>query len=225
MKRGPSFLRLVSGSMRIGALLGVVACAKSPASAQSTGGTLASAPEPADRQVLPLPPTAPSAEPSPTLARGNVTNDATWTIEFQASQMSTLRNGTQQGFWILHDNYLQPSLLEVRGVDGKHAPSFDTRTNKKFDNTVRQSAYRRIESGAELPLFQLRVVECDAEFELRWGPFRIGPLPAGKYSATVSWQAHETQYFDDASGQKRTLEGAFVGSVRSPATAFELPLR
>ncbi len=143
-------------------------------------------------------------------------NDATWTIQFDATRMSTLHNGTQQGASVLHDTYFQPSRLEVHSLDGRLAPSFDTRANKKFDNTVRESAYRRIEGGAELPLFQLRTVERDTEFELRWGPFR-------KYSATVVWEAHETEYVD-ASGKKRTLAGVVVGTVRSPAMAFELPL-
>jgi hypothetical protein len=138
--------------------------------------------------------------------------------------MSTLHNGTDRSFWILHDTYLQPSRLEVTQSDGTLAAVFDTRTIKKFDATIRKEKFREIQPNSELPLFQLRVTQQDGSFELRWGPFRIGPLPAGSYSATVTWEARETQYFDDASGKKVTLEGAFVGTVRSPSIPLRLPL-
>lgn len=152
-------------------------------------------------------------------------NSTPCSIEFEASKLATLRNHSDRAFWILHDSYLQPSRLEVTQADGSLAPSFDTRATKKFDNTVRKSAFRRLDPGGELPLFQLSVSETDSAYELRWGPYRIGPLPRGKYSAAVVWEAHETHYFDEESQKKRALDGAFVGTVRSATVAFDLPLR
>lgn len=85
-------------------------------------------------------------------------------------------------------------------------------------------AFRRLDAGATLPLFQLEAIERGSDFELRWGPFRIGPLPRGSYTATVVWESRETHYLDEDTQKKRPQEAAFVGTLRSAATAFQLPL-
>ena len=152
-------------------------------------------------------------------------NSAICTIEFEPSKVATLRNHGDRALWILHDDYLQPSRLEVKQADGSLAVTFDTRSNKKFDNTVRKSAFRRLEAGAELPLFELHSSERESAYVLEWGPYRIGPLPRGQYTATIVWESRETHYWDDDTQKKRTLEGAFVGTLRSAPVTLSLPLR
>jgi hypothetical protein len=225
-------------------LLTASACTKSPSPAESTSGVtgspaLRASAEPSSARTPPEPAStapvaetappaqaaaAPSFEPAAPAPGGKVTNSAPWSIQFRAREMSTLHNGTDRSFWILHDTYLQPSRLEVTQPDGTIAAAFDTRATKKFDATIRKENFRQIEPNSELALFDLRVTPQGDAFELRWGPYRIGPLPPGSYQATVIWEARETQYFDDASGKKKTLEGAFVGTVRSPAVPLRLPL-
>jgi len=148
----------------------------------------------------------------------------TFSIELDPSKTATLKNQSGQTYFILHDAYLQPSRLEVTGADGSLAPSVDSRATKKFDNTVRKSAFRRLDAGATLPLFELEAIERESAFELRWGPFRIGPLRRGSYTATVVWDSRETHYLDEDTQKKRVQEGAFVGTVRSAAVSFRLPL-
>lgn len=230
-------------SLRLGvflALLTTSACTKSPSPAGSTSAVTTSPALRASAEATPTrappepeatvtaPPAmavaAPSSEPEVPSPGGKVTNSAALSIQFHPRGMSTLHNGTDRSFWILHENHLQPSRLEVTQSDGTLAPVFDTRTVKKFDATVRKEKFRHIEPNSELPLFELRATQQEGAFELRWGPYRIGPLPAGSYSATVIWEAREAQYFDDASGKQKTLEGAFVGTVRSPAIPLRLPL-
>lgn len=221
-------------------LITASACTKSPSPAGSTSAVTTSSalraspevpptrtpPEP-EATVTSPPPivvAAPSSEPKAPSPGGKVTNNAPLSIQFHAREMSTLHNGSDRAFFILHDNYLQPSRLEVTPSNGTPAAAFDTRSVKKFDATIRKEKFRRVEPNSDLPLFALRVTPQEGGFELRWGPFRIGPLPAGTYSASVVWEAREAQYFDDASGKNVKLEGAFVGTVRSPPIPLQLPL-
>jgi hypothetical protein len=208
-------------------LLWLDACAKGPSTAGSSSaaaaGELPPAPplasagaaSPATGAAAVAPAPASKPEPMPAPSGGTMTNDAKWTIHFDPQGISTLRNGTGRAYSVLHDSNLQPSRLEVTDAQGKVAPVFDQRSIMKFDNTVRKEAFVRIESGAELPLFPLRINPREDRFELGWGPFLIGPLPVGHYTGTVIFEAREEHYFDEATRTKKRLGDAWVGTVRS----------
>jgi hypothetical protein len=137
--------------------------------------------------------------------------------------MSVARNQTARAYSVLHDQWLQPSRLEIRDTSGVLAPEIDERARMKFDNTVRKASFRRVEPGQELPLFELVTQRRGEGWELGWGPFRVGPLPAGRYTAVVVWESRVNRYFDDASSRTRVLPDALIATVRSERTPLRLP--
>jgi hypothetical protein len=92
----------------------------------------------------------------------------------------------------------------------------------KFDNTVRKEAFVRVESGGELPLFALQINPRADQLELGWGPYVIGPLPAGRYVGSVIFESREDHYFDETTHAKRKLDDAWVGTVRSDPVPITL---
>jgi len=146
------------------------------------------------------------------------------TIEFEPTSRSVLRNQTRRAYWVLHDTMLQPSQLELRDAQGAVVPGFDERATAKFDNTVRKSAFREVVAGGELPLFELRAIQHDELWELRWGPFIYPGLRAGNYTGVVVFESLVHQYFDEETRTKHELSNAWLGTARSDAVAFRLPL-
>lgn len=150
---------------------------------------------------------------------------AAFTIEFKPRGISVLRNGTARTYSVLHSSNLQPSRLEVRDAQGNLVPSFDARARRKFDNTVEKSAFREVNPGGELPLFELVAIQHDALWELRWGPFSMTGLRPGDYTAIVVFESRVDHYFDAESGTRRELPNVWLGTARSEPVGFRLPLQ
>jgi hypothetical protein len=150
--------------------------------------------------------------------------DSPWSIHFQPAGMSTLRNHTGREHWVLHDQRLQPSRLEVKDEGGQVQPVTDRRAVMKFDNTVRKEHFVRVENGGEMPLFQLRIEAGGGEFALGWGPYRVGPLKAGTYTATVIFEARKDRAFDEEKNKDVPVDGALIGTLRSDPVQLRLPL-
>ncbi len=184
-----------------------VACARSP-----KGTVDAAVPEAALVASTPTP-------------GGSMSHPPSFIIQFKPMSTSVLLNQTPRVQWVLHDAMLQPSELEVRDAQGNLVAGFDERATAKFDNTVRKSAFREVAAGGELPLFDLVTVQHDELWELRWGPFRYTGLRAGSYTGAVVFESRVHQYFDEAARVKRELPNTWLGTARSEAVAFRLPLR
>ena len=168
---------------------------------------------------------AATASAGVTLTPGHTTPHAIrFTIQFNPLGMSVLRNQTAGAYWVLHDARLQSSQLEVRDAQGNLVPCFDERAIEKFDNTVRRSAFRKVEAGGELPLFELVARQHGELWQLRWGPFVCTALPAGNYTGLVVFESRVNQYFDEGSRTKRKLPNTWLGTVRSDTVGFRLPL-
>lgn len=210
-------------------LLAEVACTRSAVSGAVRASEGANRPPPsAATRDDTVPPVASAPEPAPGAATlspaGAVPQTAGLTLEFAPSGISVLRNPTARAYWVLHSSLLQPSRLEIRDAKGNVVPSFDTRAIKKFDNTVEKSAFREVKAGGELPLFDLVVIQQDALWELRWGPFSMTALRPGDYTGVVVFESRVSHYFDAQRGAERELPNVWLGTARSDAVAFRLPL-
>jgi hypothetical protein len=153
-----------------------------------------------------------------------VISDSAWSIHFAPAGASALRNRTGRAYRVLHDHFLQPSRLEVTDAHGTVVPTSDERATMKFDTRARQEAFVEVGDGGELPLFQLRIEGGANRYSMAWGPFRIGPLEAGTYTATVIFEARRDRGFDEAQGKDVPIKDAWIGSVRSAPLTLRLPL-
>lgn len=131
---------------------------------------------------------------------------------------ATLKNvsATPQPF--LHNSSLQPSMLHLVGPDGKPVRPFDSRSIKKFDNTVYAESFAALDAGQETLLFQT----AGTGGQLRWGPYQWTALSSGTYTAMVVFVSAIDSYQDRA-GTAQKKPGVWLGSVTSNEVTFELP--
>ena len=207
-----------------------LSCAKGPTATTTPVGTETTRAKPAStattqggagsdsRSAAPLAP-----PPEPAARSQSMPSDAPVLLEWSATGPAVLRNRSTEAFWVLHDQFLQPSALELRTSDGKLLSATDSRANKKFDNTVHRESFQRLEPGAELPLFELRVVPRGELFELKFGPFRFFSVPRGQYQARVVWESTRDRYLDPATGKLQALPGVWLGKVSSNPIELTLP--
>jgi hypothetical protein len=130
---------------------------------------------------------------------------------------ATLRNLSSTTQTVLHDSLLQPSSLELTGPGGSVITPFDSRSIKKFDNTVRESSFTDIGAGKEIPLFDAEVQNG----ELRWGPYQYKKLAPGTYTAKAVFHSAVDSYQDGGSTKKKA--GVWLGTVTSAPVTFQVP--
>jgi hypothetical protein len=131
---------------------------------------------------------------------------------------ATIKNVASSPQPLLHNTDLQPSNLELTAPDGARPAPFDSRSIKKFDNTVYAESFTSIPAGQQTQLFEERIKKG----ELTWGPYRWTKLPAGAYTARVVFVSAIDSYKDDTGKQVRR-PGVWLGCIESNAVEFKMP--
>lgn len=144
-------------------------------------------------------------------------------IRLSPQGKGTLVNRSDQPQWVLHTLEIQASELRLDDPSRGTLEAFDTRSIKKFDNTVYREMFEPLAPGGVLELFELEQTRKGKAFELVWGPYQLEEVPKGTYSARVRWVSTIDQYLDEASGQLATLPGVWLGEIESPV--IELRVR
>ena len=144
-------------------------------------------------------------------------------IRLSPGGKGTLVNRSDQPQWVLHTRWIQASELRLDDPDRGTLEAFDTRSIKKFDNTVYREMFEPLAPGAVLELFELEQKRKGKEVDLVWGPYQLEGVSKGAYSARVRWVSTIDQYLDEASGELAKLPGVWLGEIESPA--IELRVR
>jgi hypothetical protein len=146
-----------------------------------------------------------------------------WQLQLSEDLVATLINRSTTTQWALHDARLQPSELIVASEGGKRWPITDERAIEKFDNTVYAESFQQIAPDAALPLFTLDIKTTAAGTQLEWGPFRVGPLPPGRYWVRIEWQSQVQTYFDSETKRTKQRGGVWQGKLSSAWRPIKLP--
>jgi len=136
---------------------------------------------------------------------------------------AVLRNESPVEQVFLHESNLQPSRLVLVNGSGVEATAFDSRSVKKFDNTVLEAMYARLAPGSEAPFGEVRFTRGGDGFEVTWGPFQFEKLPPGAYKARVVWKSAQDSWTDTEAGTHGRVAGIWLGEVRSNEVDLILP--
>jgi hypothetical protein len=124
--------------------------------------------------------------------------------------------------WLLHDDHLQPSTLELVSSTGSLHKPYDARMIQKEDNTPYCRLFQEIEPGKKLELGAVRFQKSRDGYTGQWGPFHFDELPADDYQARIIWHSERTQCFDESTRQMRKLPFVWRGVVRSNQVTLRL---
>src|SRR5215510_4590036 len=100
--------------------------------------------------------------------------------------LAVLRNRSNGPVNVLDAEEIQPCRLIITSENGKTLVPFDERTRQKFDRTVHQADFEKLEPGGEMQLGE-EVFErvSPGLYTLRWGPFRFREIPAGRWKVYI----------------------------------------
>jgi len=123
---------------------------------------------------------------------------------------------------LVHDTYLQASVLElVPSNAGQHKP-YDSRMIKKYDATPYCRLFLTLAPGKKLVLGSVRFKKSRDGYAGDWGPFHFDEMPAGDYRAQVTWQNERTQCLDEDTRQMRKFPSLWRGRVLSNQVTLRL---
>lgn len=132
-----------------------------------------------------------------------------------------IKNQSTEPQMVLHDSDLQPSILMLT-VQGKEVPSFDSRSIKKFDNTVYRSSYTTLPPEGELELGRAQFKASGRTYQVRWGPYQFDQLAPGHYKARVGFKSDRDEWVDDDT-EERGKHQLWKGMVLSNEVEVHLP--
>ena len=110
-------------------------------------------------------------------------------LELAENGEGMLLNQSGQRQQILHTIMLQPSRIELEDTEGNVQIAFDTRSVRKFDDTVYCDSFEIVEPHQNLSLFRMNSGKSDSGFTLKWGPYEFSSLDEGAYRARIIWMS------------------------------------
>jgi len=135
---------------------------------------------------------------------------------------AVLRNVSDAEQLFLHTSLAQSSELVLSDSEGNDLSSFDTRSIKKYDNTIYRSYFEALAPAKQAEMFNAEFKSERGGYKMRWGPWEFEGIQPGKYSVQVVWTSAIVDCVDDDTEEDVQMEGVWLGTVKSNSVEINL---
>ena len=155
-------------------------------------------------------------------------NKSPFIIELDADQNQVIRakliNRSNSDQLFLSVGFLQRSELVLISASGRCVTAFDTRSIKKYDNTVYKHSFQMLNFGESVPFGESKFKkDARGNYSLRWGPFEFNDVTPGVYNVQVLWESRMDSWYSSEENRLIRINGVWLGSLYSNEVNINLP--
>ena len=145
------------------------------------------------------------------------------TVEQKQGLSAVLVNQSDNTQPYLHIAFLQRSEIVLTSDSNERLEPFDTRSVRKFDNTVHEYSFQEL-PPKESVLLGSTIISWNDEngYSITWGPFKFSGVPKGAYSAQVCWESGINKWYDDKTHSFVEVENIWLGKLCSNTVTLVL---